>query len=159
MLPNLPSPCLPGGLTSHTKIYFLFSQWATRVWLAGLSPARNWAGQWNTMQTSTNKKALERTWTSQCQDFPLWLLAAHPVASSVWWWQFSVWSSQAQGLVQHWKHQENLTVLLCKQSWHTILVLKLQYFKIKHPNPSLPMHNVGSYTQVQLQESTEMRLF
>lgn len=113
------------------------------------------------MQTSTNKKALERTWTSQCQGF--FDAVVDRTASCqqclVMAQFFCMEFTSTRFKYNTGKHQENLTVLLRKQSWHTILVLRLQYLKRKHPNPSLPMHNAGKYTQVRLQESTEMQLF
>lgn len=56
-------------LLSYPKIYFSFSQWAISIWLktrAQLERSRAVVNV-NTMRSSTNKKALERTYTSQCQ--------------------------------------------------------------------------------------------
>lgn len=141
-----------------TKIHFSFSQWATRVRpKPRASLQRSRAGvHVNTMRSSTNKKALERTYTSQCQGlvfvveflgstlgYQLCLMMAHNSSMEFTSTKFSTTL----------KNINKIGLYCLVNRADTISVLRQQYFQ-KHPNPSWPMHNTSNYTQIQVQEPT-----
>lgn len=97
---------LPSRGWHSTLKYTFFLVSGHQVWLKRRVFTRNRVGHpRDTRSQYTNKKALERTKTSQCRRLLWWSSAGHPGASSLVaaGYGISEWRSQTRDSVQHWK--------------------------------------------------------
>lgn len=110
----LPSP---GRRSTLKYTFFLVSGPPGLIEKEGFSPETEWVIH-GTQGTSTNKKALERTKTSQCRRLLWWSSAGHPGASSLVAACYGILNRGHKHEIRYntVKHQENLSVLLGKQS-------------------------------------------